>query len=246
MKLEEKQKIEIDFWKNSVTENPESDSIDNIIGKIAEAAIFLDCLRNFENVFAQSKTILELGGGQGWASSIVKKIYPEISVTLTDISEFAIASAHKWEHIFQVKIDEKLACKSYDIPKEDSSYDCIFVFAAAHHFVAHQKTLKEIKRVLTPGGHCFYFYEPSCIAYLHKMAHWRVNRKRPEVPEDVLVYKQIQTLASEAGLDCSLNFYPNVIHRGAFETIYYSVLNKSRLLQRLLPCTINYHFTSPK
>jgi ubiquinone/menaquinone biosynthesis C-methylase UbiE len=193
-------------------------------------------------VFAQSKTILELGGGQGWASSIVKKIYPEISVTLTDISEFAIASAHKWEHIFQVKIDEKLACESYEIPKDDSSCDCIFAFAAAHHFLAHQKTLKEIKRVLTSGGHCFYFYEPSYLAYLYKIAYWRVNRKRPSVPENVLIYYKIQLLASKAGLYCSLHFYPSVIRRGAFETVYYSVLSKFRLLQRILPCTINYHF----
>ncbi len=95
--------------------------------------------------------------------------------------------------------------------------------------------------MLTPGGHCFYFYEPSCLAILHKIAHWRVNRKRPVVPEDVLIYKQIQALASEAGLDLSLSFYPSLIHRGAFETIYYSVLSKSSLLQRFLPCTINYH-----
>ncbi|RKZ87677.1 MAG: hypothetical protein DRR19_13335 [Candidatus Parabeggiatoa sp. nov. 1] len=78
---------------------------------------------------------------------MVKKCYPESSVILTDISEFAIASVHKWESIFSVKIDETFACKSYDIPKDDSSCDCIFAFAAAHHFVAHQKTLKEIKRV---------------------------------------------------------------------------------------------------
>ncbi|RKZ87669.1 MAG: hypothetical protein DRR19_13340 [Candidatus Parabeggiatoa sp. nov. 1] len=64
MKLEEKQNIEIDFWKNSVTESPESDSIENIIGKMAGAAVFLDCLRHFENAFAQSQTILELGGAR--------------------------------------------------------------------------------------------------------------------------------------------------------------------------------------
>ncbi len=100
--------------------------------------------------------------------------------------------------------------------------------------------------MLTPEGSCFYFYEPSCLAYLHKVAHWRVNRKRPSVPEDVLRYKKIQALAYEAGLDCLLNFYPSLIHRGPLEGVYYGVLSKARILQRVLPCTINYHFKKPQ
>jgi len=64
MKLEEKQNIEIYFWKNSVTESPESDSIDNLIGKMAGARVFLDCLRKFNSSFLGKKTILELGGAR--------------------------------------------------------------------------------------------------------------------------------------------------------------------------------------
>lgn len=72
MKLEEKQNIEIYFWKNSVTESPESDSIDNLIGKMAGARVFLDCLRKFNSSFLGKKTILELGGGKDGHRALLK------------------------------------------------------------------------------------------------------------------------------------------------------------------------------
>jgi SAM-dependent methyltransferase len=147
--------------------------------------------------------------------------------------------------VFKVQIDQHYACKSYNIPEEDASLDCVFCFAAAHHFVAHRRTLQEIARVLSPGGNCLYFYEPSCPSFWHPLAYRRVNRKRPEVPEDVLIYSKIRDLASDAGLNYDLQFYPSTLKRGAVETVYYTLLGEIHPLQRLLPCTVNYHFSKP-
>jgi ubiquinone/menaquinone biosynthesis C-methylase UbiE len=246
MQLDEKEKIEIDFWKNSPTENPEITSLHNILNKLGDARVFLDCLQRAKHIFDDSVTILELGAGQGWASCIVKFLYPNAYIIVTDISQWAIASVPKWEHIFQVKIDDTRVCKSYDIDVADSSIDCVFSFASAHHFVAHKRTLTEIHRILKPGGNCFYFYEPSCRAYLHKLSLWRMKSSRSEVPEDVLIYKTIQTLAYEAGLSCNLHFYPSLIKRGPIETIYFAMLNLLPLLQKILPSTISYHFAKPR
>jgi ubiquinone/menaquinone biosynthesis C-methylase UbiE len=239
------QKCEIDFWKNSSIYNPESDSIHNIVNKMTEAPIFLDCLERYKKIFQQASTILELGAGQGWASCIVKKMYPEANLSVTDISEWAIASVYKWEHIFNTQVDQKISCKSYEIPTNDASIELVFTFAAGHHFVAHRRTLREIFRILKPGGHCLYLYEPSCVAALHKPARWRVNRKRPEVPEDVLMYRRIKKIAEQEGLTCSLHFYPSLLKRGPAETLYYMMLNKIPFLRRVLPCTINYLFSKP-
>lgn len=245
MDLHVKEQIEIDYWKNSPTERPDSNSIENIVNKISDAPAFLDCLRQYAEVFSNSRTILELGAGQGWASCIVKRTYPQARVIATDISEFALASIHKWEHIFQAKVDATKACRSYEILQPDASVSCIFCFASAHHFVAHRRTLAEIFRILEPGGHCFYFYEPSCPAYIHRVAKWRVNRKRPEVPEDVLIHKRIKELAQSTGLRCALDFYPSILKRGPVETVYYFGLQRFPFLQHLLPCTVNYHFSKP-
>lgn len=245
MNLQERQQVEINYWKISETERPEVDSIDVLLDKMGDASILLDCIRKYDQFFRKAESILELGAGQGWASCLVKDLYPDAKITTTDISPWALKSIHKWERIFSVKIDSTASCTSYEIPKADSSVDVIFCFAAAHHFVAHRKTLKEIERILKPGGKCFYFYEPSCPRYLYKLSYWRANRIRPDVPEDVLRYREIQQLAHESNLVCELHFYPTFAKRRTIETLYYMFLSTFPVFQWFLPSGINYCFTKP-
>lgn len=240
--LSRKEQIEIDFWRDSAAERPEVDSIDVLIMKMGEAKTLLAKIRHYEAVFARSKTILELGAGQGWASCVVKRLFPEAKVIATDISEHAVASIGKWERVFQVEVDETLACRSYEIPVADGSLDLVFCFEAAHHFVKHRSTFAELARVLRPGGAVLYLHEPSCRPYIYKQAHKRVNRKRPSVPEDVLIFSRIRDLAEAAGFDVTLRFDPTIQGRGGLETAYYLALQKARFLQKLLPCSMDYLF----
>jgi len=243
LNIEAKQKIEIEFWRDSKDESPESDSIENIISKVSDAGVFLDCLKRHQHKLATTGKILELGAGQGWASCVYKRTFPETDVTATDISEFAVKSLPKWERLFEVTIDKSYDCTSCHINENDSSVDLIFCFAAAHHFLAHKRTLHEISRVLKPGGKAFYFYEPATPKYLYSLARWRVNRKRPHVPEDLLITSEIRKLARSIGLDLFVDYYPSLIKRGAFESVYYFILGRLPLLQRLLPCSANFIFT---
>jgi ubiquinone/menaquinone biosynthesis C-methylase UbiE len=242
MNINEKQKAEIEFYKNSIIENPYSDSLYNIVLIMSRASTFLDCIEPYKDIFSKSKNILEIGSGQGWASCIIKREYPNNFIVTTDISPYAVKSIDKWEHIFNVKIDKVKACTSYETGEIDSSFDIIFCYAAAHHFLMHESTLKEICRLLKTGGHCFWFYEPSTRAYLYKLAYWRVNKKRLNVPEDVLIYKKIKKTAESIGLQCNLDFYKSFKQRLPIETLYYYFLSKIPLLEYCLPCTINYHF----
>lgn len=243
LEIEAKQKIEIEFWRNSPDESPAADSIYNIVNKISDAGVLLDCLNRHQEKLTRNGKVLELGGGQGWASCVYKKMFPNAQVTVTDISEFAVMSLPKWERVFGVRIDNSYACTSYEINEMNASLDQIFCFAAAHHFLAHKRTLREISRVLKPGGKAFYFHEPSTPRWLYSPAHWRVNRKRPEVPEDVLIISKLRELAHEMGLDMHVDYYPSLIKRGSFETAYYFVLSRIPLLQRILPCSVNLIFT---
>ncbi len=241
--IESKQKIEIEYWRDSEHESPESESIHNIINKASDAGVLLDCLNRHHDKLAAIGNILELGAGQGWASCVYKRLFPNAHVTATDISEFAIRSLHKWERLFEVKIDNSYACTSYETNEKSTSIDQIFCFAAAHHFLAHNRTLYEISRVLKPGGMAFYFYEPATPRYLYSLAHWRVNRKRPQVPEDVLITSELHKLAKQNGLDLHVDYYPSLIKRGAFETVYFFILGRIPILQRLLPCSAIFIFT---
>jgi len=239
MDILEKEAIEIGFWETSPVERPGSDSLDNLLMKSAEARVFLERLHSFAPLFERATSILEIGGGQGWASCVVKRAYPAARVTLTDISRAAIASVHVWEQAFGARIDDSRACRSYDTPFADASFELIFAYSAAHHFVRHRRTLHEIRRLLRSGGTALYLNEPGCLAYIHRAAKHRVNRKRPEVPEDVLRYRKIENLARQAGLDATTLFAPTLTNRGPAETIYYAILRAVPPLQRIFPCTVD-------
>lgn len=101
----------------------------------------------------------------------------------------------------------------------------------------------EIARILAPGGHALYLYESACRPFIYPLAKRRVNRRRPAVPEDVLVYDRIASIARDLGLDCKLDFYPSLVRRRPFETLYYAALRALPPLQRILPCTMNFHFS---
>lgn len=235
--------LEDEFWRTSPTERPESTSIENVVNKAQDAAIFLGLLQHYRGLFETADRVLEIGGGQGWAACMVKSVFPDANVTTTDLSASAVASVGKWERIFDVKLDQVRHSASDDLGEPNSSVDLVFCFAAAHHFVTHRRTLVEIRRVLRPGGHALYLYEPACSDSLYRAALWRVERKRPEVAEDVIRHARLREIAGEVGLACDVQFYPSIERRGPFETLYYGALRKLPYLQARLPCTANFVFT---
>ena len=110
--ISNKEKTEIDFW-NKTSFQEESNPFKSIsmtawpsiLNRMAEAQIFIEKINTFESFFTLSKNIVELGGGQCWASCMVKLQNPNAHVTGTDIAQAAIDAIPLWERIFQVKID---------------------------------------------------------------------------------------------------------------------------------------------
>src|SRR4029453_9029039 len=217
MDVDRRHDIEIDYWRESEHEAPQSDSVLNIINKVADAGTFLSCLHRHYSVATPGQRVLELGGGQGWAACLFKRLYPSTHVTATDISPFAVESIPKWEYVWRTKIDNAYACRSYETKEADASVDLIFCFAAAHHFAKHEATLREIRRILKPGGRALYLYEPATSRALHPLAHWRVNRLRPSVPEDVLITGRIVDLATKYGMSTAVDYFPSTARRGPAE-----------------------------
>jgi SAM-dependent methyltransferase len=238
--LAEKERREIEAWARNSVEH-----LGSIAAKFAESQAFLVKAGEYRSLFESAGTILEIGGGQGWAAGMVKRLFPNATVYSSDISPHAVAQTPEWERILKVKLDGSFACRSYEVPLPDASVDLVFTFEAAHHFVAHRRTLAELRRILRPGGTALYLREPSCPAWVHGLAHRRVNRNRPEVPEDVLRYREMERLGREAGFKVTVRFDPSLLHRGPAETVYYAVLRKLRFLQGLLPCTADYVFRKP-
>lgn len=245
MDLKEKEKIEIEFWKNSQYENPGSFSLGNFLNKTGQAKTLNTKINNHLTHFANAKNVLELGAGQGWASAFMKRwIIPTASFTVTDISPYAIKSVKYWEDSYNVKLNKALACKSYDLPFDDQSFDLVFCYAAAHHFVKLEETLAEVYRVLKPSGKCVFLYEPTCSKFLYPIHFRYVNRQRPDIPEDVLIPKDVKKVGE------ALNFKVEHIydHRSQELSsigmgIYFKIISKLSFLQKILPSSSDFIFT---
>ena len=241
--LLEKQKLEKVFWEKPSAELPDVDSISNIINKISDAEVFIECLNQFNNRHSANGRILELGTGRCWASCLYKKIYSDCEIIATDISKIAIDERSSWERIWNVKIDQAYSCLSYETKEEDNSIDLIFTFASAHHFLAHNRTLKEISRILKPGASALYLYDTGCTKAFYPYMYKLVNKIRPNVPEDVLILSTIKNLAKKNHLECDIKYYPSVKKRGTVQNLYFSFLTTFPILQKILPCTVNIVFT---
>ena len=241
----EKERIEIDYWRDSETEGPGIDSLDNLLNKMGEARIFLAYLRKLRNLHAERGTVFELGAGQGWSSCIYKRLFPQAEVVATDISTYAIDSIDFWHRILAVEVDRHYACRSYVTAEADSSVDLVYCFAAAHHFAEHASTLAEVHRILKPGGRAIYLHEPVCGRLLYPLAYKRVNAVRPEVPEDLLVVAELREMAARTGLECTVMSNQELLGSWAFPTANYRLQRLVPLLARFLPSSATFVFSKP-
>ena len=236
---------EIEFWRDWREERPESEPIPNIANKMVEARVFLDCIERHREKLASDGRVVELGAGDGRAPCIYKRLFRRAHVTAADISEFAARSIPKWKRLLSVRLDGAHPCVSYQIKEPGNSIDRIFCFAAAYHFVAQKRTLHEISRAPKPGGRACYFCEPATPRHLYPLTYRRVNRKRPDVPEDVLITSKIKKIAEAVGVLAQIDYYPSTLCRGPIEGMYYYRLERFRLFHKCMPCTVNLIVTKP-
>jgi SAM-dependent methyltransferase len=231
------------FWSTDPHERPGVDTIENFLNKAQDAAILFQLFQEHQEAFRAARRIVEVGGGQGWASCLLKRQLPSAHIVLTDAVDEAIQGRVIWERVFDCELDGALAAPAQALPFEDGSVDLVFCYAAAHHFVDYAAALREMKRVLTPLGKCIWLYEPSAPRWIQAAAERRVNRKRPDVPEHVIVPQEIVDLALHEGLVCTTEHCTSIAHRGRMATLYYILLGAVPLLQQFLPCTTHFTLT---
>lgn len=94
--------------------------------------------------------ILDVGCGTG----IISRLYPDKDITGVDISE----------GMLRYHPGKCLLGSADDIPFEDASFDAVIGRSILHHLGDPEKAVREILRVLRPGG---------------KLVLWETNKSRP-------------------------------------------------------------------
>ncbi len=100
------------------------------------------------------KRILDVGAGEACVSQALALIYqPDVVVALDALPAQLWAPA---TYGVQERIEYVLA-SALDLPYEDESFDVVVAHLVVHHFPDKMGLLREIERVLTPGGElrCF-------------------------------------------------------------------------------------------
>ncbi len=114
-----------------------------------------------KKIFTEKKTIVDIGGG----------------LRVNSEKNNRSSKKNKWLEEYVKKVDYKILDKVEDynpdivgdihnLPFEDNSIDAIICIAVLEHVEEPSQAMKEVFRVLKPGGHCFinipflYYYHP--------------------------------------------------------------------------------------
>ncbi|TAK26072.1 MAG: class I SAM-dependent methyltransferase [Chloroflexota bacterium] len=155
---------------------------------------------------------LEIGGGTCFAASIYKSTFPSELVIASDVSRNTLQRvAVPTSRMFPYPPDYFAALDAEDLPFHDESLDGAFAMSMMHHLPRPDLMLREIQRVLRPGGvfialdHCV----PTHFAWLFR----REARNRTEthgIQEDLLPLGRWRAIIRDSGLpSASLRPYLN-------------------------------------
>jgi ubiquinone/menaquinone biosynthesis C-methylase UbiE len=108
--------------------------------------------------------VLDIGCGTGTMAILIKQLHPKVDVVGLDPDPKALARARRkaGRSRASIQFDQGF---SDSLPYPDAFFDRVFSSFMLHHLQAgeKEKTLREVRRVLTPGGslHLLDFEEPE-------------------------------------------------------------------------------------
>ncbi|MFX1480632.1 MAG: class I SAM-dependent methyltransferase [Promethearchaeota archaeon] len=114
--------------------------------KYFEMKIFKKFLKSHK-VHIENQTILEAGCGSGFGLKLIQKEFHPLNLYGFDILPEQVLKAQKRNLDARITIGD---IRNIKFP--EMKFDAVFVFTVLHHIPQYPKALKEISRVLKPGG----------------------------------------------------------------------------------------------
>jgi len=90
-------------------------------------------------------TILDIGGYDGYTSYRLKKIIPNLAITVVDTDELGLGLAKN-------RGLNVICASALELPIKDKEFDVVFCFDLIEHIKEDMKLLKELSRVLKDNG----------------------------------------------------------------------------------------------
>src|SRR5256885_10606779 len=136
--------------------------------------------------------VLDLGCGSGWATRLIAKRFHPKKIVGIDISDEMVRRAEEQSKgIANIEFRQGAAEK---IPLPDGSIDKIFSIESFYYWPDQMAGLKEVKRVLTPGGKLF------MLINLYKDNHYSLRwADELKVPVHALSQAEYIELLTKAG-----------------------------------------------
>jgi ubiquinone/menaquinone biosynthesis C-methylase UbiE len=104
------------------------------------------------------RKVLEIGCGRGVGVEVILQRFGAAHVTAIDLDPRMIELATRRLSAVDQGSLELAVGEATAIPAKDSSFDAVFDFGILHHVPDWQKAVREVSRVLKPGG-LFFFEE---------------------------------------------------------------------------------------
>jgi SAM-dependent methyltransferase len=141
------------------------------------------------------RRILDAGCGPGVSLPLLDRHFQPESIIGLDIDPKEVARSARQAPRCRCRVDI-LRGDAARLPLPDASVDMVLCHQLLHHVVTQQEVLREIRRVLTPGG--FLLLSESCRDFIHSTPVRLLFRHPNEVQKTAAGYQQ---LVRDAGFE---------------------------------------------
>lgn len=167
-------------------------------------------MKQLNDFFSDKKieTILDVGTGTGDFAAVLKTVFPNAGITGIDPNSDALSEAReKFPHM------DFLEMNGESLGFEDNSFDLAAISMALHHLPDVLKTLREMQRVVKPGGWIIvnelFSDNLNQAQEVHKFYHHfrsYTDRLRGETHNETFTKGQILQMVELSGIEVQKHF----------------------------------------